>query len=110
MQLREKILVVAPYVTFPDEPGANRFIAIAKILSKKYDVDISNEDLNIVNSDAYPSLSVGYNIENSESLSDNTKQRREKAVSRCSIASTRPARKASNGRRPTFCETTSCTK
>lgn len=40
MQLREKILVVAPYVTFPDEPGANRFIAIAKILSKKYDVTL----------------------------------------------------------------------
>ena len=40
MQLREKILVVAPYVTFPDEPGANRFIAIARILSKKYDVTL----------------------------------------------------------------------
>lgn len=34
------ILIVAPYVTFPDEPGANRFIAIAKILSKKYDVTL----------------------------------------------------------------------
>lgn len=35
-----KILIVAPYVTFPDEPGANRFIAIARILSKKYDVTL----------------------------------------------------------------------
>ena len=34
------ILIVAPYVTFPDEPGANRFIAIARILSKKYDVTL----------------------------------------------------------------------
>ena len=34
------ILIVAPYVTFPDEPGANRFIAIAKILSQKYDVTL----------------------------------------------------------------------
>ena len=34
------ILIVAPYVTFPDEPGANRFIAIAKILSKKYDITL----------------------------------------------------------------------
>lgn len=31
---------MAPYVTFPDEPGANRFIAIAKILSEKYDVTL----------------------------------------------------------------------
>lgn len=35
-----KILIIAPYVTFPDEPGANRFIAIARILSKKYDVTL----------------------------------------------------------------------
>lgn len=38
--MQMKILIVAPYVTFPDEPGANRFIAIARILSKKYDVTL----------------------------------------------------------------------
>ena len=36
----KKILIVAPYVTFPGEPGANRFIAIARILSEKYDVTL----------------------------------------------------------------------
>lgn len=40
MQLRKKILIVAPYVTFPDEPGANRFIAIAGLLSEKYNVTL----------------------------------------------------------------------
>lgn len=35
-----KILIVAPYVTFPDEPGANRFIAIANLLKTKYDVTL----------------------------------------------------------------------
>mgnify|MGYP005811511361 CR=1 FL=1 len=34
------ILIVAPYVTFPDEPGANRFIAIARLLSKKHKVTL----------------------------------------------------------------------
>ena len=37
---RKQILIVAPYVTFPDEPGANRFVAIARVLSKKYDVTL----------------------------------------------------------------------
>lgn len=35
-----KILIVAPYVTFPGEPGANRFVTIAKLLSQKYDVTL----------------------------------------------------------------------
>lgn len=39
---------------------------------KKYDIDISNEDMNIVNSENYPSLNVGFNIEDSKSLTDNT--------------------------------------
>ena len=34
------ILIVAPYVTFPEEPGANRFIAIARMLSKKHNVTL----------------------------------------------------------------------
>ena len=40
MLIKKNILMVVPYVTFPDEPGANRFIAIAKMLSKKYDVTL----------------------------------------------------------------------
>ena len=40
MPSKKNILLVAPYVTFPDEPGANRFIAIAKLLSKKYNVTL----------------------------------------------------------------------
>ena len=35
-----KILIVAPYVTFKDEPGANRFITLARLLSRKYDVTL----------------------------------------------------------------------
>lgn len=35
-----KVLIVAPYVTFPGEPGANRFIAIANLVNKKYDVTL----------------------------------------------------------------------
>lgn len=38
---------------------------------KKYDIDISNEDMNIVNSENYPSLTIGFNIEDSKSLTDN---------------------------------------
>lgn len=37
---------------------------------KKYDIDISKEDLNIVKSENYPSISIGLNIENSKSLED----------------------------------------
>ena len=37
---KKHILIVAPYITFPDEPGANRFIAIAKKLSQKYSVTL----------------------------------------------------------------------
>lgn len=40
MQLRKEILIVAPYVTFPDEPGANRFITLATLLSRKYHVTL----------------------------------------------------------------------
>jgi|26BtaG_2_1085354.scaffolds.fasta_scaffold00741_8 glycosyltransferase involved in cell wall biosynthesis len=35
---KKSILVVAPYVTFPNEPGANRFITIVRLLSDSYDV------------------------------------------------------------------------
>lgn len=35
-----KILIVAPYVTFPGEPGLNRFISIANLLKEKYDVTL----------------------------------------------------------------------
>lgn len=38
--LNKSVLIVAPYVTFPDEPGANRFIAIAQLLSKHYNVTL----------------------------------------------------------------------
>lgn len=34
------ILIVAPFVTFPDEPGANRFVALAKMLSDKHQVTL----------------------------------------------------------------------
>lgn len=37
---------------------------------KKYDIDISKEELNIVNSEIYPNLSVGLNLENAKSLED----------------------------------------
>lgn len=37
---RKKILLVAPYVTFPGEPGANRFITIANMLSNEYEVTL----------------------------------------------------------------------
>lgn len=38
--LKKNILIVAPFVTFPNEPGANRFIALAKILNAKYNVTL----------------------------------------------------------------------
>lgn len=37
---------------------------------KKYDIDISKEDLNIIKSEDYPTVSIGLNIENSKSLED----------------------------------------
>lgn len=40
MLTKKNILIVAPYVTFPNEPGANRFIAIAKLLSEHYNVTL----------------------------------------------------------------------
>ena len=40
MSVRKNILLVAPYVTFPDEPGDNRFISIAQLLSTEYDVTL----------------------------------------------------------------------
>lgn len=40
MSKTKKILIVAPYVTFPDEPGANRFITITKMLSESYKVTL----------------------------------------------------------------------
>lgn len=40
MLIKKHILIVAPYITFPNEPGANRFIAVAKKLSQKYSVTL----------------------------------------------------------------------
>lgn len=40
MLIKKNILIVAPYITFPNEPGANRFIAVAKKLSQKYSVTL----------------------------------------------------------------------
>lgn len=40
MSKTNKILIVAPYVTFPGEPGENRFITIAKMLSESYEVTL----------------------------------------------------------------------
>lgn len=37
---KKHILIIAPYITFPNEPGANRFIAVAKKLSQKYNVTL----------------------------------------------------------------------
>ncbi|WP_180169497.1 glycosyltransferase WbuB [Acinetobacter sp. YH12021] len=37
---KKHILIIAPYITFPNEPGANRFIAVAKKLSQKYSVTL----------------------------------------------------------------------
>ena len=66
------IYFINPLYSIDFEELKNHMLENSKQLQiKKYDVDISNEDLNIVNSDAYPSLSVGYNIENSESLTNN---------------------------------------
>ena len=40
MLVKKNILLVAPYVTFPNEPGDNRFISIAQLLSTEYDVTL----------------------------------------------------------------------
>lgn len=40
MSNKKNVMLVAPYVTFPDEPGANRFITIANMLSEKYEVTL----------------------------------------------------------------------
>lgn len=40
MLSKKHILLVAPYLTFPNEPGANRFITIAKLLSREFDVTL----------------------------------------------------------------------
>ncbi|WP_443091671.1 glycosyltransferase [Basfia succiniciproducens] len=40
MQDKKHILIVAPYVTFPDEMGMNRFIYLAKLLSAEFDVTL----------------------------------------------------------------------
>lgn len=37
---KSHILICAPFVTLPDEPGDNRFIALAKRLSKNYSVTL----------------------------------------------------------------------
>ncbi len=38
---------------------------------KKYNIDISKEDINIINSENYPNINVGFNIEDSKSLNNN---------------------------------------
>ncbi|WP_019385324.1 glycosyltransferase [Acinetobacter venetianus] len=40
MLIKKNILLVAPYVTFPNEPGDNRFISIAQLLSLEYNVTL----------------------------------------------------------------------
>lgn len=40
MLVKKSILLVAPYVTFPNEPGDNRFISIAQLLSLEYNVTL----------------------------------------------------------------------
>jgi hypothetical protein len=40
MLVKKNILLVAPYVTFPNEPGDNRFISIAQLLSFEYNVTL----------------------------------------------------------------------
>lgn len=40
MLIKKSILLVAPYVTFPNEPGDNRFISIAQLLSSEYNVTL----------------------------------------------------------------------
>lgn len=57
------------------------FLSLERILKenskqlelKKYDINISKEELNIVNSEIYPNLSVGINLENTKSLEDSLK-------------------------------------
>lgn len=39
---------------------------------KKYDIDILKEDMNIINSENYPTLTSGFNIEDSKSLNENS--------------------------------------
>lgn len=43
-----------------------------KLELKKYDINISKEDMNIINSENYPNLSAGLNIEDSKSLNQNS--------------------------------------
>ena len=43
-----------------------------EIKLKEYDINISKKDLNIIKSESYPSINVGFNIENSKSLNTNT--------------------------------------
>ena len=40
MLVKKNILLVAPYVTFPNEPGDNRFISVAQLLSFEYNVTL----------------------------------------------------------------------
>ena len=40
MQDKKHILLVAPYVTFPDEMGMNRFIYLANLLADEFDVTL----------------------------------------------------------------------
>lgn len=40
MQTKKHILLVAPYVTFPDEMGMNRFIYLAELLAKEFAVTL----------------------------------------------------------------------
>lgn len=41
-----KILILAPFCTLPDEPGFNRFLYLARLLSKKHDVTLVTSSFN----------------------------------------------------------------
>lgn len=40
MPNKKNILLLAPYLSFPDEPGANRFITVATMLAEHYNVTL----------------------------------------------------------------------
>lgn len=62
MQNKKHILLVAPYLTFPNEPGANRFITLTNMLSQEYEVTLITSRfchfLKSQRTDAYPLKNV----------------------------------------------------
>ena len=67
------IYFINPLYSIDFQELKNHMLENSKQLQiKKYDINISNENLNIAYSEAYPSISVGYNIESSESLNSDT--------------------------------------